>query len=94
MVLSLSPSPSLALCLTAGLWVIFSQLQEIMDEIVLAEEEEKKEECLSSNKIKEMYKMWETVQNLIEKCHLSKAIALQVMNPNETFEIRLQKAAF
>lgn len=54
----LSLSPSLALCLTAGLCVIFSQLQEIMDEVVLAEEEEKKEECLSSNKIKEMYKMW------------------------------------
>ena len=35
---------------------------------------------LTSNEIKEMCKMWETVQNFVEKHHPNKAIAVGVMN--------------
>ena len=45
------------------------QLQEVMQEILSAEEEEEKkrrEEPLTSNEIREMCKMWETVQNFVE----------------------------
>lgn len=40
------------------------------------EEEEKAEEPLISNKIREMCKMWETVQNFVEKHHPNYAIAV------------------
>ena len=46
------------------------QQQEVMEAILLAEEEEKKaEESLTSNEIREMRKLWETVQNFIEEHH-------------------------
>ena len=46
-----------------------------------AEEEEKKaEETLTSNEIREMCKMWETVQNFVEKHHPKKAVAVWAMN--------------
>ena len=57
------------------------QQQEVVEEISSAEEEEKKaEESLTSNEIREMCKMWETVQNFIEEHYLKKAVAVQVMN--------------
>ena len=40
------------------------QQQEVMEEISSAEEEKKVEESLTSDEIREMCKMWETVQNL------------------------------
>ena len=45
-------------------------------------EQEKKtaEESLTSDEIREMCKMWETVQNFVEKHHLNKAVAVQAMN--------------
>ena len=57
------------------------QQQEIMEEISSAEEEDKKaEESLTSNEIREMCTIWETVQNFVEKHHLNKAVAVQAMN--------------
>jgi hypothetical protein len=48
---------------------------------VSSEEEEKKTETfLSSNEIREVCKMWETVQKFVEKHHPSKAVAVRVMN--------------
>ena len=38
------------------------------------------EEPLTSNEIREMCKMWETVQNFVEKHHRNKAAAVRVMN--------------
>ena len=56
------------------------QQQEVMEAILFAEEEEKKaEESLTSDEIREMCKMWETVQNFVEKHHLNKAVAVWVM---------------
>ena len=44
------------------------QQQEVMEEILSAEKEEKKaEESLTSKGISKMCKMWETVQNFVEK---------------------------
>ena len=55
--------------------------QEFMEEILSTEEEEKKvEEYLTSNEIRQMCKMWETVQNFIEKHHQNKAVAVKAMN--------------
>ena len=46
-----------------------------------AEEEEKKaEESLTSNEIREMCKMWETVQNFVEKHHPNKAVVVWAIN--------------
>ena len=57
------------------------QQQEIMEEILSAEEEDKKaEESLTSNEIREMCTMWETVQNFVEKNHPNKAVAVWVTN--------------
>jgi hypothetical protein len=43
----------------------------------LSEEEEKKTETsLSSKEIREVCKMWETVQKFVEKHHPSKAVAV------------------
>ena len=55
-------------------------LQEVYVCILSAEEEKKAEESLSSNENREMCKMWETVQNFVEKHHLNKAIAVWEMN--------------
>ena len=44
------------------------------------EEEEKVDESLTSNEVREMYKMWETVQNCVEKHHPNKAVAVRAMN--------------
>ena len=57
------------------------QEQEAMEEISSTEEEEEKkaEESVTSIEIKEMHKMWETVQNSVEKHHPNKAIAVRVM---------------
>jgi hypothetical protein len=41
------------------------QQQEIMEDISSEEEEKKTEESLTSNEIREMCKMWETVQNFV-----------------------------
>jgi predicted component of type VI protein secretion system len=38
------------------------------------------EESLTSNEIRKMCKMWETVQNFVEKRHPNKAVALRAMN--------------
>ena len=44
------------------------------------EEEEQVDESLTSNEVREMYKMWETVQNFVEKHHLNKAVTVQTIN--------------
>jgi hypothetical protein len=47
---------------------------------ILSEEEEKRTETsLSSKEIREVCKMWETVQKFIEKHHPSKAVAVRAM---------------
>lgn len=56
------------------------QQQEIMEDISSEEEEKKTEESLTSNEIREMCKMWETVQNFVEKHHPNKAVAVRAMN--------------
>ena len=43
------------------------QQQEIMEDISSEEEEKKTEESLTSNEIREMCKMWKTVQNFVKK---------------------------
>jgi hypothetical protein len=40
----------------------------------------KTETSLSSNEIREVCKMWETVQKFVEKHHPSKAVAVRAMN--------------
>jgi hypothetical protein len=48
---------------------------------ILSEEEEKKTETsLSSNEIREVCKIWETVQKFVEKHHPSKAVAVRAIN--------------
>jgi hypothetical protein len=54
------------------------QQQEVME--ILSEEEKKTETSLSSNEIRKVCKMWETVQKFVEKHHPSKAVAVQAMN--------------
>ena len=44
------------------------------------EEKKKAEESLTSNEIRKMCKMWEPVQNFVEKHHPNKAVAAQVIN--------------
>ena len=56
------------------------QQQEIMEDISSEEEEKKTEESLTSNEIREMCKMWETVQNFVEKHHPNTAVAVRAMN--------------
>ena len=51
-----------------------------MEDISSEEEEKKTEESLTSNEIREMCKMWETVQNFVEKHHPNKAVAVRAMN--------------
>jgi hypothetical protein len=55
------------------------QHQEVM-EISSEEGENKTETSLSSNEIREVCKMWETVQEFVEKHHQSKAVAVRAMN--------------
>ena len=53
------------------------QQQEVMEEISSAEEEEKKaEESCTSNEIRDMCKLWATVQNFVEKQYPNKAVAV------------------
>ena len=47
-----------------------------MGEISSAEVEKKAEESLTSNEIREMCKMWETVKHSVEKHHANKAAAV------------------
>lgn len=56
------------------------QQQEVMEEISSTEEEKKVEESLTSNEIKKMCKMWETVKIFMEKHHPHKAVAVQTVN--------------
>jgi hypothetical protein len=56
------------------------QQQEVMEEVSSEEGEKKKEKSLTSNEIREVCKMWETVQNFVKKHHPSKTVAVQVMN--------------
>ncbi|XP_019512623.1 PREDICTED: tigger transposable element-derived protein 1-like [Hipposideros armiger] len=57
------------------------QQQEVMEISSAEEEEEEKvEESLTSYKIREVCKMWETVQNFVEKHHPNKAAAVRAMN--------------
>ena len=56
------------------------QQQEVMEEILSAEEEKKLGESLTSNEIRKMCKMWETVKNFVEKHHPNKTVAVWVMN--------------
>ena len=54
--------------------LVGEQQQEVM-EISFPEEEEKKaEERLTSKEMREMCKMWETVQNFVGKHHPNKAV--------------------
>jgi hypothetical protein len=55
------------------------QQQEVM-EISSEEEEKKTETAFSSNEIREVCRMWETVQKFVEKHHPSKAVVLRAMN--------------
>jgi hypothetical protein len=54
--------------------------QEIMEDVLSEEEEIKAEESLTSNEIREMCKMWETVQNFVEKHQPNKAVAVRAIN--------------
>ena len=67
---------------TTDIWLLRrKQRQEVMEEILAAEEEERKaEESLTSNEIREMCKMWETVQNFVEKHHPNKTEAVWAIN--------------
>ncbi|XP_075913253.1 uncharacterized protein LOC116957625 isoform X2 [Petromyzon marinus] len=56
------------------------QKQEVTEEISSDDEEKKTEESLTSNEIREMCKMWETVQHFVEKHHPNKAVAVRAMN--------------
>nr|XP_020452715.1 tigger transposable element-derived protein 1 [Monopterus albus] len=56
------------------------QQQEVMEEISSEEEDKKPEESLTSNEIRDMCKMWETVQNFVEKHHPNKAVAVRATN--------------
>jgi hypothetical protein len=48
---------------------------------ILSEEEEKKTETsISSNEIREVYKMWETEKKFVEEHHPSKVVAVRAMN--------------
>jgi vacuolar-type H+-ATPase subunit I/STV1 len=49
-------------------------------EISSEEQEKKTETFLSSNEIREVCKLWETVQTFVEKHHPSKAVAVRAMN--------------
>jgi hypothetical protein len=49
-------------------------------EISSEEEEKKTEISFSSNAIREVRKIWETVQKFVEKHHPSKAVAVRAMN--------------
>ena len=53
------------------------QQQEVVEEISSTEKEEEKkaEEPLTSDDIRGMCEMWETVQNSVEKQHPKKAVA-------------------
>jgi hypothetical protein len=51
-----------------------------MEEVSSEEEEKKTEKSLTSNEIREVCKMWETVQNFVEKQHPSKTVAARAMN--------------
>ena len=51
-----------------------------MEEILSAEEEKKAEESITSNEIREVCKMWETLPNSVEKHHPSKAVTVWAMN--------------
>jgi RNA polymerase-binding transcription factor DksA len=62
-----------------GLPLHHEQQQEVI-EISSEEEENKTETSLSSNETREVSKMWETVQKIVEKHHPSKAVAVITMN--------------
>jgi hypothetical protein len=49
-------------------------------EISSEEEEKKTGTSLSSNEIREVCKMWETVQKFVEKHHPGNAVAVRAMN--------------
>lgn len=56
------------------------QQQEVMEEISSEEEDKMAEESITSNEIREMCNMWETVQNFIAKHHPNKAVAVRSIN--------------
>jgi hypothetical protein len=56
------------------------QQQKVMEEISSEEEEKKTETSLSSNEVREVCQLWETVQNFVENHHPSKAVAVRAMN--------------
>lgn len=58
---------------SSGIVGVFQQLVVVKD-ISSAEEEEKVEKSLTSNEIREMCKLWETVQNFIEEVPPNKAV--------------------
>jgi hypothetical protein len=49
-------------------------------EISSEEQEKKTETSLSSNEIRQVCKIWETVQKFVEKHHPSKAVAVRAIN--------------
>jgi hypothetical protein len=51
-----------------------------MEDISSEEEKKKTEESLTSNEIREMCKMWETVQNFVDKHHPNMAVAVRAIN--------------
>jgi predicted component of type VI protein secretion system len=65
------------------------QQQEIMEDISSEEEENKTEESLTSDEFRELCKMWETVQNFVEKHHPSKTVAVRAMNISMTMKCHI-----
>ncbi|XP_071977828.1 methionine aminopeptidase 1D, mitochondrial isoform X1 [Engystomops pustulosus] len=56
------------------------QQKEVMEVILTGKEEERSEDSLTANEIQEMCKMWETLQNFVEKHHPNKVVAVRAMN--------------
>ncbi|KAM4030834.1 tigger transposable element-derived protein 1-like [Anomaloglossus baeobatrachus] len=67
---------------TTELMDLHSEQQKEVTEVISSgeEEQEKSEESLSSSEIQEMFKMWETVQNFVQKHHPNKVAAVRAMN--------------
>lgn len=69
--------PMVLLSLAVGFWVVISQQQEISS----AEEEEKKaEEPFPASEIREMCKMWETLQTFMEKHRPKPGVVVHASN--------------
>uniref|UniRef100_A0A8C5PXM0 HTH CENPB-type domain-containing protein n=1 Tax=Leptobrachium leishanense TaxID=445787 RepID=A0A8C5PXM0_9ANUR len=65
---------------TDDLMALHREQQQEVVEISSEEEDKKAEEYLTSNEIREMCKMWETVKNFVAKHHPNKAVAVRTIN--------------